>query len=92
MLGGRDDLAVLWDIRVHPDWRGQGVGRRLFGRVVDWSRRRDCTQLKIETQNINVGACRFYGAQGCHLDGIIRGAYAEPAIAHEVMLLWWLDL
>src|SRR5262245_10962741 len=30
MLEGRSDLAVLWDIRVAPDARGQGVGRALF--------------------------------------------------------------
>lgn len=25
MLEGRDDLAVLWDIRVHPEYRGRGI-------------------------------------------------------------------
>jgi len=92
MLAGREDLAVLWDIRVHPDWRGKGLGRRLLQRVVDWSRRRDCAQLKIETQNVNVPACRLYAAAGCHLGGIVRHAYTDDAVADEVMLLWWLDL
>ncbi len=30
MLEGRGDLAVLWDIRVSPEARGQGVGSALF--------------------------------------------------------------
>jgi GNAT superfamily N-acetyltransferase len=30
MLEGRDDLAVLWDVRVAPEARGQGVGSALF--------------------------------------------------------------
>ena len=30
MLEGRRDLAVLWDIRVAPDARRQGVGSALF--------------------------------------------------------------
>jgi ribosomal protein S18 acetylase RimI-like enzyme len=30
MLEGRDDLAMLWDIRVSPEARGQGVGTALF--------------------------------------------------------------
>ena len=54
MLEGRDDLAVLWDIRVHPDLRGRGLGRRLFRRAADWARERSCRQLKVETQNINL--------------------------------------
>jgi len=30
MLEGRKDLAVLWDIRVHPNKRLHGIGSRLF--------------------------------------------------------------
>ena len=30
MLEGRDDIAVLWDIRVQPEWRGKGIGSGLF--------------------------------------------------------------
>lgn len=93
MLEGRQDLAVLWDIRVHPDARGQGIGRALFQRAVTFARERSCSQLKVETQNVNVRACRFYAAQGCRLGAIQRYAYAgEPEVADEVMLLWYLDL
>ena len=30
ILEGIDDLAVVWDIRVHPDYRHQGIGTNLF--------------------------------------------------------------
>ena len=43
MLEGRDDLAVLWDLRVHPDRRGTGVGSKLFEAAVDWAKRHECT-------------------------------------------------
>ena len=55
MLGGRDDLAVLWDIRVSPPERGTGVGSALFRAAEDWAGTRGCTWLKIETQNILAG-------------------------------------
>ena len=93
MLEGRADLAVLWDIRVRPDRRRHGVGGELFRHAAAWARERGCCQLKVETQNVNVPACRFYAGQGCVLGGINRFGYSAcPDVAHEVMLLWYLDL
>ena len=86
----RDGLAVLWDIRVALDRRGGGIGSKLFGRAVEWAQSRGCNELKIETQNVNVGACRFYAAQGCELRAIHPNAY--PELPDEVQLLRYLDL
>jgi GNAT superfamily N-acetyltransferase len=86
MLEGRDDLAVLWDLRVDPVARGRGVGAALFGAAAAWARGEGCRELKVETQDTNVPACRFYAACGCRLAGARRGAY--PALPHEVQLIW----
>ena len=53
---GRKDLAALWDIRVHHEFRRRGVGAMLFRWAKMWATERDCRLLKIETQNINVPA------------------------------------
>lgn len=90
ILDGRSDLAVLWDIRIDPAYRQHGVGHKLFAAVEDWARDRHCKQLKIETQNINVAACRFYARQGCTLGAINRFAY--PGLPHEAQLIWYKDL
>ena len=87
MLGGRDDVAVLWDIRVAPEQRGSGVGSALFRAAERWAGDRSCGWLKIETQNVNISACRFYQKMGCTLGGIERFAY--PDLPDEVQLLWW---
>ena len=93
MLDGRTDLAVLWDIRVHPEYRRQGIGRNLFQRASEWAKAKRCHQLKIETQNVNVVACKFYARQGCRLGAISRYGYAhDPKVQHEVVLLWYLVL
>src|SRR5437867_1077410 len=42
MLEGRRDLAVLWDIRVQPEFRAQGVGSALFRAVEKWAVQRGC--------------------------------------------------
>ena len=93
MLEDHSDSAVLWDIRVRPERRREGVGTHLFRYAADWARGKGRRQMKVETQNTNVPACRFYAAQGCVLGGINRFGYAAcPAAAHETMLLWYLDL
>jgi GNAT superfamily N-acetyltransferase len=93
MLAGRKDLAVLWDIRVVPDLRRAGIGAALLRHAAGWAAERACTHLKIETQNVNVPACRFYAKHGCRLGEINRYAYAgDPSVAREVMLVWYLDL
>jgi GNAT superfamily N-acetyltransferase len=93
LLKNRKDLAVLWDIRVHPDKRHNGIGSRLLARVADLAQSKGCKLLKIETQNVNVPGCRFYAKQGCELGAIHRYAYsASPAVSHETMLLWYLKL
>ena len=92
MLEGRSDLALLWDIRVMPDYRRSGVGRTLFAEAAKWARERDCKQLKIETQNTNVAACRFYAKMGCKLGQMNRYAYQDQSVQHETMLCWYFDL
>jgi GNAT superfamily N-acetyltransferase len=93
MLDGRSDMAVLWDIRVRPEVRRKGIGAMLFEHAARWARARNCRLLKIETQNVNVPACRFYHRMGGRLGEINRYAYAgHPGVAHEVMLVWYLDL
>jgi GNAT superfamily N-acetyltransferase len=87
MLGGRDDIAVLWDIRVSPAERGAGLGSALFQAAAGWAVSRGCGWLKIETQNVNASACRFYRKMGCTLGAIDRFAY--PDLPDEVQLLWW---
>lgn len=89
MLEGRRDLAVLWDLRVAPEARGRGVGTALFGfgAAEAWAAARGGRQLKVETQNVNVAACRFYARAGCVLGAIHRFAY--PDLPDEVQLLWY---
>lgn len=90
----RRDIAVVWDIRVHPDAQRRGVGTALIRHAAGWARAQGCGQLVFETQNVNVPACRFYARMGCTLGAAIhRFGYAgSPDTAHETMLLWYLDL
>ena len=90
LLEGREDLALLWDLRVAPESRNRGIGSALFAAAVRWSRARGCAQLEVETQNINVSACNFYARRGCRLEAVHHDAY--PDLPDEIQLLWVLDL
>jgi GNAT superfamily N-acetyltransferase len=90
LLEGRRDLAVLWDLRVHPDVRRQKAGSALFAAAVEWARLNGCRELKVETQNVNVPACRFYAKQHCELRQINRHAYRSAP--DEIQLLWYKNL
>jgi GNAT superfamily N-acetyltransferase len=86
LLEGRSDLAVLWDIRVHPAFRRHGIGTGLFEAAAEWSAQVGCLEMKIETQNINVSACRFYSSRGCRLSAVRHHAYW--ALPQEIQLIW----
>ena len=51
------------------------------------SKHRKCRTMKVETQNINVPACRLYAKHGFALGVINRHAYAE--LPDEVELTWY---
>jgi GNAT superfamily N-acetyltransferase len=86
IMGGRRDVALLWDMRVASNRRRSGVGSIVFQAVEGWARGRGCVRLDVETQTNNVAACRFYARMGCELRAIDRFAY--PNLPDEVSLLW----
>jgi GNAT superfamily N-acetyltransferase len=90
MLADRSDLAALWDLRVAPARRGQGVGAALFAAAARWAAARGARWLVVETQTVNVAACRFYARHGCVLGAVHRFAYAT--LPDETQLLWYLPL
>ena len=90
MLAGRDDVALLWDLRVAPDARGMGVGRALMGAVEAWARSHETSWIEVETQTINAPACRFYAANGFELRAANPDAY--PGLPNEIQLVWYKQL
>ena len=84
MLEGRNDLWVLWGIRVDPISQQRGVGRTLFEATAGWCRDEGLVQLKIETQDVKVLAFRFYERMGCDLKSADPYGKTHP---HEFQFL-----
>ncbi len=87
LLEGRSDLALVWDLRVAPPARRHGIGTALWRAAEAWAFARGCRELKVETQNINVPAGKFYAKMGCTLRGVDRLAY--KILPDEIQLLWY---
>lgn len=90
MLEERDDLAVLWDIRVMDGYKHQGIGQHLFDMAVNYCKDHNFSQLKIECQNTNPNAVNFYHKQGAVLCAVNEYAYKD--FLNETQLLWYKDL
>ena len=83
--------AYIDDIAVEPRFRKHGVGRALLLRAVDWASSKGFPGVMLETQNINVPACRLYQSCGFELDGFDRNLYKglNPS-TDEIALYWYL--
>lgn len=67
-----------------------GVGAALLRAAEATALHRGARTLRVETQEVNVPACRFYGRQGFHLERAVAGAYV--VFPTEMQLLWRKDL
>ena len=65
------------------------MGRLLFEAACAWTREHGGTELKVETQDINVPACRFYAAMGGQLAEANVGKYGD---LDEVQIIWRYDV
>lgn len=90
MLEKREDLAVLWDIRVIEEYKNQGIGKQLFLLARNFAKENGFKQLKVEAQNTNPHAVNFYHKQGMVLSCINEYAYSD--YPNETQLLWYLNL
>jgi ribosomal protein S18 acetylase RimI-like enzyme len=83
--------AYVDDIAVEPRFRKHGVGRALLERGIEWARTKGFPGVMLETQDINVPACRLYQRCGFELGGFDRNLYkALNPSTDEIALYWYL--
>lgn len=85
-LAGRASFALLWDIRVAASSRRSGVGRALLAEAEAIARNAGCIGVEVETQDVNVPACRLYAAADFRLRDVSPLAYSEAP--RETRLTW----
>ena len=66
-------FALVEWIGVDRNSRRMGIGRALIARGLQWARDKKLPGIMLETQDNNVGACRFYESCGFVLKGFDTG-------------------
>jgi len=86
---------VLGDltVAVHPEAQGQGIGRRLFIRLLDVVRAEhpDVTRVELITQESNHRALRLYESVGFQREGRLEGRIRGPdgTLDADIPLAWF---
>jgi ribosomal protein S18 acetylase RimI-like enzyme len=83
------EAAWMWNIAIDRAYRGQGLGRELMGRVMEWGRRQGLRAIILETQTNNWPACRFYQHLGFQLTGVDDHYYTNQDVANKEVAIFW---
>lgn len=81
--------AYIEDIVVDIHFRRRGIGRALMQEAIAWAKSKQLPGIMLETQDINVAACRFYESCGFKLGGMDRFLYKVISIGSDEIALYW---
>ena len=86
-------FALVEWIGVDRKFRRMGIGEALISRSRQWARDKNLPGIMLETQDTNVGACRFYQSCGFVLKGFDSGLYeAFDERRGDIALFWYLSV
>jgi GNAT superfamily N-acetyltransferase len=87
-----NSYALLDDFVVEPKFRRQGVGSALIQRCIEWAKEHSFVGITLETQDINIPACKLYESCGFTLRGFDTHLYNGLNLFNdEIALFWYLD-
>lgn len=89
-----NNCVIIEDFCVDSKHRGKGIGKLLMDEAVRWTTQIGLGTIRLETQNTNVPACRFYERYGFRLGGYDLYLYSaiEKGGRNEIALFYYLNL
>lgn len=57
-------IAEILEFAVHPDWRSNGIGRKLLAFACHHARQQGCTQIEVACNQLRHDTHRFYLREG----------------------------
>lgn len=82
----------LFNLCVHPNWQGQGLGRQLLRHLLDVARGRGAKSAFLEVRASNHAARRLYDSEGFCEIGRRRGYYPASNGRREDAIVLALEL
>ncbi|MCL2160142.1 MAG: GNAT family N-acetyltransferase [Oscillospiraceae bacterium] len=90
MWKGWNKDCYIENIDIRKDFRHQGIGTKLIEQAVLWAKGRDLKGIRLETQDMNLIACRFYQKCGFVLGAVDNLLYRNLENENEKALFWYL--
>ncbi|XOF33948.1 MAG: N-acetyltransferase family protein [Candidatus Electrothrix sp. YB6] len=63
--------ALVEDVVLLPEWRGQGIGRQLMKAIADWATEQGATRVQLLADRNNSSALAFYNRLGYRVTELI---------------------
>lgn len=84
-----DDEAQITNVAVHPDYRGQGISRRILENLIDVIRERGAERITLEVRPSNTAALNLYTSMGFVDCGRRPHYYGD---GEDAIIMWRLKL
>lgn len=82
-------FCYIDDLKVSKAYRQRGIASSLLSAAKTWAMGRDLKGLMLETQNINISACRCYLKNGFFLGSVDTMLYHNFDTKNELALLFY---
>ena len=80
------DEGEIQRIAVWPQYRRQGIARKLMDAMVNYARRRGVLAVALEVRESNEGARKLYDSYGFKQEAVRRGYYHNPQ--EDAIIMW----
>ncbi|MCY9545163.1 GNAT family N-acetyltransferase, partial [Paenibacillus alvei] len=80
--------VLIWELRVSSEYRRRNIGTALMNQVVEMARENGLRAIRLETQNYNVPAIKFYNQCGFMIEGIDLSFYTNTDVENGEVALF----
>lgn len=82
-------FAFIEEISVAKGSRNKGIGTALINTAVEWAKQNHLIGLMLETQDVNLLACRFYAKNNFNIGAVDSMLYSKFPTRHEKAVFWY---
>lgn len=92
-ISGWNNSGFLIELAVRPDWKRNGTGKALIGRIRQICLEKGLRTVIVETQPDNTGAAGFYESMGMRICGYNDRLYTNtPSTARDIAIFYSMDI